>query len=195
MVQPTSARPSDAAVVADTRPETAAVAMSDQGATVTVVVIAGGPRMRGRGTQATVVEAAMARAERINTVQAVTRNRVMRGTVAAAATARAGRINTVQAVTRYRDTRGRAAMATAKAGRLNTRIIPPTAAMAVPAGDRTLNVTVAVVKVGPGNLRADSLPVAVASVIAQVADALAGDASRSCGDGAAAIRCRRNLRR
>jgi hypothetical protein len=118
------------------------------------------------------------------------------------ATAKAGRINTVQAVTRTRNMRGRAAMATSKAGRLNTRIIPHTAAMAAPGGDRTLNVTVAAVTaaavtVGPGSLRADSLPVAVAaaSAIVQVVDALAGDANRSCGDGAAAIRCRRNLRR
>jgi len=169
MVQPTSARPSDAvAVAADTPPDTAAVAMSDQGATAMVVVIAGVPRMQGRGTRRTVV----------------------------VATAKAGRINTVQAVTRTRNMRGRAAMATSKAGRLNTRIIPHTAAMAAPGGDRTLNVTVAAVTVGPGSLRADSLPVAAAaSAIAQVVDALAGDASRSCGDGAAAIRCRRNLRR
>ena len=175
MVQPTSARPSDAvAVAADTPPDTAAVAMSDQGATAMVVVIAGVPRMQGRGTRRTVV----------------------------VATAKAGRINTVQAVTRTRNMRGRAAMATSKAGRLNTRIIPHTAAMAAPGGDRTLNVTVAAVTVaavtvGPGSLRADSLPVAVAaaSAIVQVVDALAGDANRSCGDGAAAIRCRRNLRR
>jgi len=175
MVQPTSARPSDAvAVAADTPPDTAAVAMSDQGATAMAVVIAGVPRMQGRGTRRTVV----------------------------VATAKAGRINTVQAVTRTRNMRGRAAMATSKAGRLNTRIIPHTAAMAAPGGDRTLNVTVAAVTaaavtVGPGSLRADSLPVAVAaaSAIVQVVDALAGDANRSCGDGAAAIRCRRNLRR
>jgi hypothetical protein len=75
--------------------------------------------------------------------------------------------------------------ATARACRLNTRIIPPIAAMVARAGDRTLSVTitVAAVKAVPGNLRADSLPVAVVAArdTGQAGDARPDDAKRSGG--------------
>jgi len=153
MVQLTSARPSDvAAVVADTPPDTAVVVMSGQGVTVMVVVIAGGRRMRGRVVAMPMATQVVA-VWRINTVRAVARNRVMRG---------------------------RAAMATAKAGRLNTRILPASAVRVATAGNRTshVTITVAVVKVGPGSLRADSLP-AAGSDIARAVDARADDGNRS----------------
>ena len=83
-----------------------------------------------------------------------------------------------------RHIRGRAmAVAVAKASRLNTRIIPPIAAMGALAAGLTPNVTVtvAVVKAAPGSHRADSLPAAVAvgSGFAQAADARADHAKRS----------------
>ena len=78
-----------------------------------------------------------------------------------------------------------AAMAIARACRLNTRIIPAIGAMRALASDRTLSVTItaAVVKAAPASPRADSLPVAVAagSGIARAADARADDAKRNGG--------------
>jgi len=82
-----------------------------------------------------------------------------------------------------------AAMATVRACRLNTRIIPAIGAMLALASDRTLSVTItaAVVKAVPASPRADSLPVAVAvavaagSGIARAADARADDAKRNGG--------------
>jgi len=73
-------------------------------------------------------------------------------------------------------------MAMDRACRLNTQITPPIAVMAPHVAVRTINVTITVapVKVVPGSLRADSLPVAVAaagSANAPVADARAGAAS------------------
>ena len=62
----------------------------------------------------------------------------------------------------------------------------PIAAMVARAGDRTLSVTitVAAVKAVPGNLRADSLPVAVvvARDTGQAGDARPDDAKRSGGE-------------
>jgi hypothetical protein len=152
--------------------------MSDQGATATVVVIAGGRRMRGRAM------VAMARACRVNTAAAAMRGRSM-PVIAPIAMATSIRINTSALIARHRAT---AAMVVARACRLNTRIIPAIAAMAALVGDRTLSVitTVAVVaKPVPGSLRADSLPavaVLAGNDIAQVVDARAGDAKPSGGD-------------
>jgi hypothetical protein len=78
--------------------------------------------------------------------------------------------------------RATAVVATARACRLNARIIQPIAAMVVLAGDRTLSVTITVaVKAVPGSLHAGSLPAVVAAVdsgIARAADARADDAER-----------------
>jgi hypothetical protein len=158
------------AVVEGTPPDTA-VAVGDQGATAMVVVIVGGPRTRGRAMPAMLDVAAVAIAAvcRINTAAARV-EALSTSVTAAMATATAYRSNTA---------------ATARACRLNTRIIPPIAAMVARAGDRTLSVTitVAAVKAVPGNLRADSLPVAVVAGrdTAQAADARPDDAKRSGG--------------
>jgi hypothetical protein len=153
MGQPKTAPPSDVvAVVEGTPPDTAVGA----DAMAMVVVIAGGPHMRGRGIPAMrdVAAVATSKARRVNMV----------------AVTKACRLNTV---------------AVARARRLNTRIIPPIAVMVARAGDRTLSVTitVAAAKAVPGNLRAGSLPVAAAvgSGIAPVADARPDDAKRSSG--------------
>jgi hypothetical protein len=88
--------------------------------------------------------------------------------------------------------RASAATATARACRLNTRIIPVIGVMPALASDRTLSVTItlAVVKAAPANPRADSLPVAVVvagSGIARAADARAGDAKRNGGVGSGLV--------
>lgn len=144
-----------AAVAEGTRADTAVVAMSDLGATVMAVVIAGGRHMPGRAMRGRAVEATV-KANRVNT------------TVVVATPSR-------MAI---------APMATARGCRLNTLITPAIAVMVARGADRTLNVTImaAVVKGGPGSPRADSRLVVVAdSAIALVADAPADDAKRSGG--------------
>jgi hypothetical protein len=113
------------------------------------------------------------------TVTVIAGGRHMRGRAMAVATDRASRAKTVAMAT-GRPSRAKT-VAMAMASRLNTRIIPPTAAMVALAGGRTPNVTVtvAVVKAAPGSLRADSLPAAAGSGIAQAADARADHAKRS----------------
>jgi hypothetical protein len=177
------------AVVEGTPPDRAVVARSDQGATVMVAVIAGGRHMQGRAMRGM---AAMAKACRVNTVEASAGDRSKRA-IAAMPMATACRTNMAMArACRVKTTVVgggpsmllNPAMATAKASRL-TRIIQSIAAMVVLAGDRTLSVTITVaVKAVPGSLRAGSLRVVVAadSGIAQAADARADDAERSADD-------------
>lgn len=138
--------------------DTAVVAMSDQGATVMVAVIARGRHMRGR---------AMA---------AVATAKACRGNTTAATGSQSTWVSAAMAI----------ATAMARSCRLNTRITPPIAVTVVRAGDRTLNVTImlAVVKAVPGSLPADSRRVVVAagSAIARVADGRADDVSRDGGE-------------
>jgi hypothetical protein len=184
MGQPKTAPPSDVvAVVEGTPPDTAVGAMSDQGATAMVVAIAGGPHMRDRAMPVMRDAAAVvatAKACRVNTAAAIAGGRSMRARLAMAV-AKACRINTVAATARNRTMRATAAVATARACRLNMRIIPAIAAMVALASDLTLSVTITVAAVRdvPGNLRADSLPVAavVGSGIAQAVDARPDDAN------------------
>jgi hypothetical protein len=187
-----SARPSDVAAVVDGIPAVdTVVVVALRGATVMVVVIAGGRDLR------VTVAVATRRAHRANTLVVMGgRSTVVIGAMATAM-AMACRITLAVASVASRSTRVVAPMATvtacrintvaatAKANRLNTRIIRPIAAMVALAADRTLNVTltVAVVKHVPGSLPADSRRVAVAagSGIAQAADAPADDAKRRGG--------------
>jgi hypothetical protein len=149
MGQATNAALGDRVAVEEGNPAADTAVVGIRNQGVTVTVIAGGRHMRGRA-----MAVAVGRPSRAKTV--------------AMATGRPSRVNTV-------------AMAMAMASRLNTRIIPPTAAMVALAGGRTPNVTVtvAVVKAAPGSLRADSLPAAAGSGIAQAADARADHAKRS----------------